>query len=302
MMYDCLVIGGGPAGLTAAIYLARFHLRVLVIDRGQGRAMSIPMTHNQAGYPDGIAGRDLVMMMRRQATRYGAEFRIGNVTSLTAGPSGFSALTGGRLIHAQSVLLATGVVNHRPAMAESLHEEALSRGLLRYCPVCDGYEVTDTVVGVIGTGENGFTEATFLRSYTQHVTLISPEENHLLSDEQLSRLVAYKVRHVIGPISTLEIEADRIVAEVSGRKLPFSSIYAAMGSMAQSQLAKTLDASLTDAGCIQVDSHQRTTVAGLYAAGDVVPGLDQIASAMGQAAIAATTIRNDMSASRTLLR
>lgn len=105
-----------------------------------------------------------------------------------------------------------------------------------------------------------------------------------------------------GPISTLDIEADRIVAEVLGRKLPFSSLYAAMGSVAQSQLAKTLDASPTDAGCIQVDSNQRTTVAGLYAAGDVVPGLDQIASAMGQAAIAATTIRNDMSASLTLLR
>jgi thioredoxin reductase (NADPH) len=166
MMYDCLVIGGGPAGLTAAIYLARFHLTVIVLDHGQGRAASIPITHNHAGYPEGIAGHDLVRQMGLQAERYGAQFWVAEVTSLERNGDGFIAMADGASVEARAVLLATGVINRRPPMPDDLHTEALENGLIRYCPICDGFEITDKNVGVVGSGERALNEALFLRSFT----------------------------------------------------------------------------------------------------------------------------------------
>jgi thioredoxin reductase (NADPH) len=89
-------------------------------------------------------------------------------------------------VRARSVLLATGVMNNRPRMREDLHDEALERGLIRYCPICDGYEVTDRKIGVIGTQTHGHNEAVFLRTYSQDVTLIAPDAAHALGDENVS--------------------------------------------------------------------------------------------------------------------
>ena len=175
---DCLIIGGGPAGLTAAIYLARFHLDILVIDEGKSRAGWIPCTRNVSGFPDGIKGTELLELMREQAQKYGAKILNERVTKLerneTTGP--FAATWGSGCVEARKVVLATGVTNRRPPMDETLHDEALARGLVRYCPICDGYEVTDKKIGVIGSDSHGVAEAVFLRGYTADITLIAPEE------------------------------------------------------------------------------------------------------------------------------
>ena len=124
-MIDCLIIGGGPAGLTAAIYVARFHLSVRVVDAGDSRAKTIPLTRNHAGFPDGISGVALLERMREQAVLYGAELIAGRVTDLRRGGDGFLATLPDREIAARTVLLATGVTNRRPLMDEALHAEAL---------------------------------------------------------------------------------------------------------------------------------------------------------------------------------
>lgn len=302
MNHDCVVIGGGPAGLTAAIYLARFHLTVIVVDHGQGRAASIPITHNHAGYPEGIAGRDLVQRMRLQAERYGAKFRAAEVTSLERNGDVFIAMADGEFVEARAVLLATGVVNHRPPMPDDLHTEALEKGLIRYCPICDGFEITDKDVGVVGTGERALNEALFLRSFTSRVTIISPQDTHDLSREQLATLAQHGIGIFSGPITGIELKENRITVGVPAASKTFETIYPAMGSDIRSELAGALGAKRTEGGCVEVDRHQRTTVAGLYAAGDVVLGLDQISSAMGQASVAATTIRNDLCEQRIMLR
>src|SRR6476659_11387503 len=136
---DCLIVGGGPAGLTAAIYLARFHLDILVVDGGKSRAAWIPCTRNHAGFPDGINGEELLQRMRDQACKYGAKVETEFVTRLEhAADSGlFTATWGSGQAIARSVLLATGVTNRRPPMDEDLHDDPLSRGLIRYCPICD---------------------------------------------------------------------------------------------------------------------------------------------------------------------
>ena len=137
---DCLVVGGGPAGLTAAIYLARFHLDIMVVDGGKSRAAWIPCTRNHAGYPDGIAGTELLQRMRDQACKYGAKVQTEFVTKLEKDEESglFTATWGSGDAKARSVLLATGVTNRRPPMDEALHDDALARGLIRYCPICDG--------------------------------------------------------------------------------------------------------------------------------------------------------------------
>ena len=299
---DCLIVGGGPAGLTAAIYLARFHLDILVVDDGKGRAESIPCTHNHAGYPDGISGKELVRLMREQAQRYGARIERDFVTRLDQNDGGFCVTWGSGSFEAKTVLLATGVKNRRPPMDPELHDEALQRGLIRYCPICDGYEVTDKKVGVIGSDSRGVAEAVFLRSFTDDVTLIAPDKALSLTSEDRDRLQAAGINCIDGPAQAVAISDSCIVVDTAEGHFTFDSVYPALGSDVHNQLADQVGARLNEEGCVGVDNRQRTSVPGLYAAGDVVIGLDQISHAMGEGGVAATTIRNDLAKEQPLLR
>ena len=299
---DCLIVGAGPAGLTAAIYAARFRLNVRVIDAGQSRAGFIPCTRNHAGFPDGISGRDLLLRMRAQAAKYGARIDHGVVTRIAINKSGFLAETTAGSVRARALLLATGVSNRRPAMSEGLHRAALEAGRLRYCPVCDGFEVIGQDVAVIGTGEHGVKEAKFLRSYTDRVTLIAPEGPHELAAADRVALAEAKVALIDGPTQDFALESGALSFSCADGRRRFDAVYPALGSDAHSDLGRALGAEATAEGCIRVDAHQRTSVPGLYAAGDVVIGLDQISHAMGQAGVAATTIRNDLAAQRPIFR
>ena len=299
---DCLIVGGGPAGLTAAIYLARFHLRILVVDGGKSRAAMIPCTHNHAGYPDGISGIELIEKMRAQAQKYGARIETDFVTRIDHEKGLFTATWGSGCVSAKTVLLATGVTNRRPPMDEELHDDALARGLIRYCPICDGYEVTDKKVGVIGDDSHGVAEAIFLRGFTADVTLIAPHDDVDLRKEDWARLHAAGIATVDGPAEAVAIGDNCITVDTAEGHYTFDSIYPALGSDTHTQLAEQLGARLNEQGCIGVDTHQRTSVDGLYAAGDVVIGLDQISHAMGEGGVAATTIRNDLAKERPLLR
>jgi thioredoxin reductase (NADPH) len=192
------------------------------------------------------------------------------------------------------VLLATGVTNRRPPIDEELHWDALSRGLIRYCPICDGYEVTDKRVGVIGSDSHGVAEALFIRSYTADVTLIAPDKALRLGPEDQKKLKEAGIECVDGPAQAVAISEECIVVDTAEGHYAFDSIYPALGSDTHTQLAEMVGASRSRDDCIVVDSHQRTSVPGLYAAGDVVIGLDQISHAMGEGGVAATTIRNDL--------
>ncbi|HEX8839722.1 MAG TPA: NAD(P)/FAD-dependent oxidoreductase [Sphingomicrobium sp.] len=293
---DCLIVGGGPAGLTAAIYLARFHLDILVVDGGKSRASWIPCSHNHAGFPDGINGKELLERMREQAQRYGAKIITEQVTKLEQDEETgiLTATWGSGCERARTVLLATGVTNRRPPMDEDLHWDALARGLVRYCPICDGYEVTDKKVGVIGSDSHGVAEAVFIRSYTADVTLIAPDAALDLEPEDQRTLKDAGINCVDGPAHAVAIAHNCITVDTAEGHYTFDSIYPALGSDTHTQLAEMLGAKLAPDGCILCDDHQRSSVPGLYAAGDVVHGLDQISHAMGEGGVAATTIRNDL--------
>lgn len=295
---DCVIIGGGPAGLTAAIYLARFHLDIMVVDAGKSRASWIPCTRNVSGFTAGIEGTQLLKRMRDQACKYGAKMEAEFVTKLERDETTglFEATWGSGCARALTVLIATGVTNRRPPMDEKLHDEALARGLVRYCPICDGYEVTDKRVGVIGSDHHGVAEALFLRSYTADLTLVAPDKALHLSSEDQHKLKQAGIECVDGPTQAVAISNDCIVVDTPEGHYTFESIYPALGSDTHTQLADMLGADLSADDCIKVDSHQRTSIPGLYAAGDVVIGLDQISHSMGEGGVAATTIRNDLNA------
>jgi thioredoxin reductase (NADPH) len=301
--HDCLIVGGGPAGLTAAIYLSRFLLDIRVVDAGNSRASWIPCSHNHAGYPNGINGKELLQLMRDQAQKYGAKINTARVTRLELGEDGLFTAEWGQGPHrARSVLLATGVTNRRPPMDPELHDDAMGAGLIRYCPICDGYEVTDKTVGVIGSGKGGVGEAIFLRSYTADVTLIAPDRTLDLTDDERERLDAAGVRCVDGPAEAVGVTGKCITVDTAEGLLTFDSVYPALGSDTHTQLGEMVGAKLAEDGCFLCDEKMRTSVEGLYAAGDVVHGLDQISHAMGEGGQAATTIRNDLAAKSPILR
>lgn len=299
---DCLIIGGGPAGLTAAIYLGRFHLKVRAIDAGESRAEWIPLSHNHAGYPEGIGGRDLVARMRAQAERYGVHPEHGTVEHLAHADGFFTAVTSLGPIVARTVFLATGTVNRTPPIADAEHDAALDRGLIRYCPVCDGYEATDKDIAILGRDDRGAREALFLRGFSKRVTLIDIAGDPGLDKERRAALAEADIPVVCGPATKVEIDGDQIAVDVPGGRRLYDTLYSALGSDVRSGLAAELGARLSPDGTLDIDDHCRVGIAGFYAAGDVVKGLDQISSAMGQAAIAATTIRNDLNAERPIRR
>ncbi|MDT7934233.1 MAG: NAD(P)/FAD-dependent oxidoreductase [Sphingomonadaceae bacterium] len=258
---DCVIVGGGPAGLTAAIYLARYHLRVRVIDAGDSRAEWIPLSHNHAGYPDGVSGVDLVHAMRAQAARYGAVVEPGFVQSLAHADGLFRAQTSLGSIAARSVLLATGTVNMGPPMSEEAHSEGLARGLIRYCPVCDGYEATDKRIAVLGAGDRGAREALFLRSYSREVTLIDPEGEPDLSNKRRAELAAAAIRVIPGPVAAVMLDRGQVVIATAHGPLGFDTLYPALGSHVRSELAVMLGVIVSEDHCILVDDHCRAGLA-----------------------------------------
>ena len=296
---DCLIVGAGPAGLTAALYLARFKRRFVVVDSGSPRASWIPTSHNMPVFAEGISGRDLLARQRAHAERYGASIVDGTVTALEKMPIGFMAFVeasdGGvaRQIRARRVLLATGAIDIEPDLPDL--PNAVQRGLVRYCPICDGYEARDKKIAVIGYGDRGLGEAAFVaRTYSRDVTLLTLGQGMDLDSSEREGVAEHGIKVVDEPITALDIDGDRITAmrTGSGQEHRFEVLYSALGLRLRSDLAIALGAKHDEAGGIIADDHNRTSVKGLYAAGGVVRGLDQIVVAMGHAAVAATDIHN----------
>lgn len=288
---DCLIVGAGPAGLTAAIYLGRFHRRALVLHDGDARAAWIPTSRNHPGFPGGVRGPDLLDRMTRQAEACGAVVRRERVAALHKTGDLFEATTGAGAILARHVILATGVKDVQPPLPGVF--DAVQRGLVRVCPICDAYEVTGKAVGVIGRGEHGAKEALFLRTYTDLVTLIHVGVPGELTAAHRAALRWHAIDVVDTPVESVALEKERIEAlAFHGVNRRFDSVYSALGMTPQSGLATQAGAALSGDGRLLVDDHQRTSVEGLYAAGDVVRGLNQISIAQAEGAQSAVDVHN----------
>ena len=287
-------MGAGPAGLTGAIYLSRFRRRIAVFGSGTPRASYIPRTCNYPGFPDGISGDELLERLRAQAARYGTQVRDARVDSLRREDGGFIATAGGTTLRAATVLLATGVVDKEPEMPGL--REAIERGCIRLCPICDGHEVIDSCVAVYGPASETVGHAVFMRSFTDDVTLLVPKGDSPVSHADKTRLAAARVKLLDSPVAEIRMtpEGRAGVRLADGSEHVFTTLYPTLGARRLNELATGLGARCDSEGDIIVDRHQQTTVPGLYAAGDVVAALNQLSVAVGHAAIAATAIHNGL--------
>jgi thioredoxin reductase (NADPH) len=288
MNCECLIVGGGPAGLTGALYLARFLRSVVLVDAGKSRAAAIPKSHNHPGFIHGVTGKALLRTLRIQAEEYGAKIVCGTVLSLKRVADGFAADTSAGRILAPRVLLATGITDKCPAI-EVLHQTA-TNDRVRYCPVCDGFEAIDKKIGVYGPPDHAAGKARFLRVYSSDVTLVPSQAPDAKLEPKHGdfELVSSAAARIAGGADGVD------VALQDGRSMRFDVLYPAMGCQVHSDLAAVLGAKTNETGCLVVDHKQQTTVRGIYAAGDVVSDLHQLVVAEAHAAVAATAIHNSL--------
>lgn len=289
---DCLVVGGGPGGLTAALYLARFHRSCRVIDSGASRASLIPRSRNYPGFPPGISGQDLLDRLREQACGYGVRIEQGQVDHIETYPEGFFVRWGERSCHARRVILATGIEDTLPEMPDA--REAIAAGTVRLCAICDGYEVDGDNVAVYGEAENAIRHAVFLRTFTDRVTVIVHGEPDAC-EEAIALARHYDIRVIGDRVEALNAceQGVELVTREQGTH-HFDIIYPNLGARFRSELAAQLGAECDESGALKVDEHLETSVPGLYALGDVVMGLKQLSVAIGHAAQAATAVHNSL--------
>lgn len=289
-VWDAAIIGGGPAGLTTATYLARFRRRVLLVDSGSSRATSIPLSRNYPGFADGISGRQLLAAMRRQAKCYPLRIVDARVDTLEQTDDGFT-LHGESLpatIQARRVLLATGVDDIWPDLPEAA--TALRDGVLRFCPVCDGFEAAGRPIGVLTRSAAGAREALYLRHFTDDVTLFLSDREAVLPAEELGRLKDAGITVAQAHPRAFALCDGGVQVHFGNELRVYAALYSAFGVQVRSRLATALGAACDTLGYLTVDEHQQTSVPGLYAAGDVASGLNQLSVAVGGAAIAASAM------------
>lgn len=295
LLYDALVVGAGPTGLLAAVYLARFRRSVCVVDAGASRAATIARSHNYPGFADGITGAALVAGLREQAQRYRIDFAVGCVQRLVRADEGsFEACWGegadgaAQRVRGRTVLLATGASDIAPRMPYAA--DALRDGALRYCPVCDGYEVIGQSVGVLADGPAGVAEALYLRQFSERITVFAAHESVVWTRAQRQNLRRAGVTLAEGPVHSIRLWNGCVTLRHGTAQSPCDVLYSALGMRVHSQLATDLGAAADKDGYLRCDRHQQTTVPGLWAAGDVAQGLNQISVGAGGAATAASAM------------
>lgn len=296
ILEDCIIVGGGIAGLQAAIQLGRYGHRVLVIDGAWGRSVWCHAYHNVLGWPDGVSGPHLRSLGRAQAERFGVRFAEDWVETAAQAPQEGFWLTGrsGRTYMGRRLLLATGVADRLPDLPGLMPRLGLS---VYVCPDCDGYEVRGRRTAVLGAGEAGARMAITLTDWTRDLVYID-HERRPLSPALAHELKACGIPHIEGPIVALEGPGDGLAAVrlADGRRIKAERAFTAFGgNLVHSALAVQLGVRVHDNGHIPVHPRTReTNVPGVWAAGDVAAHSEQVAIAMGDGAQVAIWIHKSL--------
>lgn len=298
---DCVILGAGPAGLTALEYLARFHRRAIALGAGgrKPRLLFIDRTYNLPGYPEGIPGPVLLHRLREQAEAMGGAV-CDQIAERIEGENGdFRVLLNdGSTLHARKIILAMGVRDRCPDIPNAPQHEGK---FLRYCPVCDGYEHTSKHLGILGSGGSVARHALFLQTFSNRISIFL----HGKSADTLGRyrktleennidVFEPRVAQILeGPPQ--QGETDYVGCGVrleNGNEHELAVLYGALGCELHLEPVVHMGLKLDDDGYIVTDINQETNVKGIYAAGDLTSQINQISVAFGQATIAAVRIHN----------
>jgi thioredoxin reductase (NADPH) len=290
--YEVTVVGGGPAGLTTALYTTRLGHDTAVINRGGGRAAMMLDTHNVIGVTEDVSGNEFLQTAVEQVKSYGVDYHRDFVTGIERTDDGrFHVVAGGVEVVSDRVVLATGFSDARP-------DPPLPRTGkgLHYCLHCDAFMFVDEPVYVMGHGEAAAHVAMIMLNFTPEVDLLLRGDEPTWSEETDEQLRAHPIDIVEAEIESMDKREDgwleAFVFE-DGTRREYRGGFPMYGSDYNTDLATSLGVELEDDGTIAVDDHGRTNVEGVYAVGDVVPGHNQIPVAMGQGAKAGIGIHYD---------
>ncbi|NHN33913.1 NAD(P)/FAD-dependent oxidoreductase [Paenibacillus agricola] len=300
-MYDCVIVGGGIAGLQAAIQLGRYKHRILVIDKGEGRSTLCRSYHNILGWPEGVSGEELRRLGSLQGERLGVQFMQAEVTGLKRRDSSFILEREGRqpFIEASTVLLATGLSDRFP----DLPGLRSCLGLTVYvCPDCDGYEVDGRKTIVMGSGNVGASMALALLYWTKDVVYINHEwEREATDSRQLLELQAHGIRQIDASLSEVLVNSAtdgefQGVRLADGRVVAGERGFIAFGrNHVHSELARQIGIQCLDNKHIITDPRSKmTNVPRVWAAGDVGVHAEQLTIAMGEGSQAAIWIHKEL--------
>ncbi|WP_394217701.1 NAD(P)/FAD-dependent oxidoreductase [Halobacillus trueperi] len=288
MDYDCVIVGGGIAGLQAGIMLGRYRHRVLMIDSGGGRSSLCHRYNNILGFPEGVSGQKLRQDGKKQAQSFGVETMEGNVTDIH---SHFIVETGeGKSIRTRVILFATGIEEKFPSIPGI--KECL--GLSIYvCPDCDGYEIIGEKTAVVGSGESGAQMALTLKDWSEDIIFFNQSGEPLSLDVQ-GKLRERRILVQQAQVENFEHNRGQLEAiqTVGGHRWEVGKAFLVFrGNRVQSDLAVKLGAEATDKGHLVVDPRTKmTNIEGVWAAGDVVDHSQFVTTALGDGAQAAVWI------------
>lgn len=295
-MYDVIIMGAGPAGMTAAIYTGRAWLKTLILESTVvgGNAAIADWVDNYPGFPEGILGSELMDNFRQQAERFGAEIKLEEVTGLTAAPEGKKVTTTAGEYTARAIIIATGA--QRRELGIEGEQEYLGRGV-SYCATCDGAFFKDSPVAVVGGGESALKEALYLADIASKVYLVHRREGFRASQDTIDKILKNdKIERKLNRIIK-RVEGDSLMRRIilqdlqsqAEEALEVEGLFVSIGLVADTAFAGGLIQ--TEDGYIVTDEDMQTSVEGIFAAGDIrSKRMRQIASAVGDGALAGMAV------------
>jgi thioredoxin reductase len=296
--YDVVVIGGGAAGLSAALVLTRARRRVAVVDAGQPRNAPAARMQGFLG-SDGLAPTALLTAGRDEVAGYGGHLTSGTVTAITpyadsatgSGPGFDVHLEVGQSLQARRVLVTTGLTDEIPDIPGV--RERWGRDLL-HCPYCHGYEVRDQPLGVLGGSTETLAHAHLIRQWSDDVVLFT--DGITVHSDERERLVARAIGIVEAPVARLVIGDDRLtgVELDSGQVIPRSAVFVRPRFVPNDTLLTDLGCATDSHGWVVVDATGRTDIPGVWAAGNAVNPRAQVITAAGEGSAAAIALNNDL--------
>ncbi len=293
--YDAIIIGSGPAGISASIYLSRANLKTIVIGRlSESGLYFSPVIENYPGFPDGISGKELMQNFKVQAVKYGVEFIEGETISVSRQPQEefFRVkLDDGTEFEARTIIVSCGKA---PKTSGIRGEENLKGRGVHYCVACDGYFYKNKKVAVLGNGNYAAEEAIELTSYTKDITIISnglefefsPQLKAIVEKEEI-KLSKEKIKEIVGE------KNFECLLNSKDEKLVFDGVFIALGSASSMSFANALGLETFDVDLL-IDRDGRTNIKGVYGAGTCTGGNSQITKSVGEGTNAAISIIKDL--------